>query len=83
MAIIKGLRQSVVDLLWSGRWDEIVSTSASFLRSADCVTVARILGTFTRLAPQEPVLENYIARTVHFHDDGASIIVTYLESHKM
>lgn len=53
------------------------------LRSAVCVTIAWILGTLTQLAPQQPVPENFIARTVHFYDDGASIIVTYLESHRM
>jgi hypothetical protein len=83
MAIITGLQQSVTDLLQCGRWDETVSTTMLFLRSTVCVTVAWIVGTLTQLAPQQEVIENFIARTVHFYDDGASIIVTYLESHKM
>lgn len=32
-------------------------------------------------SPQPPSM--FTARTVHFYDDGASLLVTYLESHQV
>ena len=32
---------------------------------------------------EEPPREPYIGSSIHFCDDGASVVLTYLESHEM
>ena len=42
---------------------------------ADSETLSRMLDT--------PPSSKYKGRTIHFYDDGANLIVTYLESHQV
>ncbi|KZP10216.1 WD40 repeat-like protein [Athelia psychrophila] len=72
-------KDAVQSIAYDSYHKRIASISKTSLQVWNCPDSLDTL----KLLINHPLVSNYHGRTIHFCDDGASVISTYLESHQM